>query len=91
MAEKPKIVSKDLVDLVKLSDAKEFKTLEKLCFNRIENLKTYAFTLPELNPTKLAVDKAFYRGQASGVQWLLKEIKEARKRLKRAEEEEEKK
>jgi hypothetical protein len=70
------ILIDDLADLAKLSTLKEWKTAERMAFNRIQYQKDHIVALPEKSPY-LAIEKAFDRGLIAGITMIIKNINNA--------------
>lgn len=73
----------DLADLAKLSDVKEWKTFVRMAHNRIQYQKDHIVALPELNPVKLAIDKAYDRGVIAGLLVGIKNVENAKSELEK--------
>lgn len=73
---KAPILIDDLADLAKLATLKEWKTVEKMAYNRIQYQKDHIVALPEKNQY-LAIEKAYDRGVIAGVLLMIKNINNA--------------
>lgn len=73
---KNSILIDDLADLAKLASYKEWKTAERMAYNRIQYQKDHIVALPEKNP-HLAIEKAYDRGVIAGVLLMIKNISNA--------------
>ena len=67
----------DLAQLAKLGETKEWKTFVRMAQNRIQYQKDHIISLPELNPVKLAIDKAYDRGLIAGLLIGIKNVETA--------------
>jgi hypothetical protein len=79
----------DLVDLVKIQKSPEWKTLMRMGYNRVQYQKDHIVALPELNPIKLAVDKAYDRGIIAGILIVIKNVETAAAQMEKLAEKEE--
>lgn len=79
----------DLADLAKLSEYKEWKTFVRMAHNRIQYQKDHIVGLPELNPVKLAIDKAYDRGIIAGLLITVKNVETAKIELEKLAEKDE--
>ena len=77
----------DLADLAKLGSAKEWKTFVRMVENRIQYQKDHIIALPELNPVKLSIDKAYDRGVIAGLLICIKNVDSAATELEKLAEE----
>lgn len=67
----------DLAQLDKMSKTPEWRTFVRMAQNRIQYQKDHIIGLPELNPVKLAVDKAYDRGMIAGLLLMIKNVETA--------------
>ena len=79
----------DLSSLAKLATTKEWKVYCRMAENRIQYQKDKIVSLSEVNPMKLAVNKAFERGLMTGVILSMKDVNNASNELQKLEEKEE--
>jgi hypothetical protein len=64
----------DLAALAKLATTPEWKVFCRMAHNRIEYQKDKIIRLPESNPVKLAVSKAYERGLMAGLILIMKNV-----------------
>lgn len=67
----------DLAVLAKLSKLPEWKVFSRMVQNRVQYQKDHIIGLPELNPVKLAIDKAYDRGIIAGILLMVKNVETA--------------
>jgi len=67
----------DLAALAKMQRTPEWKVFMRLAYNRIQYQKDHIIGLPELQPVKLAIDKAYDRGLIAGLLVAIKNVETA--------------
>lgn len=64
----------DLASLAKMATTPEWKVFCRMASNRIQYQKDHIIGLPELNPIKLSVNKAYDRGIIAGLLLVMKNV-----------------
>ena len=77
----------DLAALAKMATTPEWKIFEKMAYNRIQYQKDKIVSLPELEPVKLAVNKAYERGIIAGLILTMKNVNGASQEMDKLAEE----
>jgi hypothetical protein len=77
----------DLAALAKMANTPEWKVFQKMAHNRIQYQKDKIVSLPELEPVKLAVNKAYERGIIAGLILVMKNVNEAAQEMEKLAEE----
>jgi len=67
----------DLAALSVMAQTKEWKVFARMVHNRIQYQKDHIIGLPELNPIKLSVNKAYDRGMIAGLLLVIKNVETA--------------
>ena len=67
----------DLAALATMAQTKEWKVFTRMAHNRVQYQKDHIIALPELNPIKLAVNKAYDRGMIAGLLLVIKNVETA--------------
>jgi hypothetical protein len=79
----------DLADLATIQKTPQWKTFMRMGYNRVQYQKDHIVALPELNPVKLAVDKAYDRGVIAGILICIKNVETAAAQMEKLAEKEE--